>query len=337
MIPRSSQIVLVAALRPALVTGALVSVLGGLGTFAQAILLSPVMPDLDLCARLAGAATLATFSVAIPVGVLAGLHAGLRRLRDEGSWLALGTFGVSGRALAAPVLLWALVGGGAWALVSHEGEPRARAWLRDLRVDAAVRVRPQFEEAVRLGEWSVATAGDTLVFAGADHVGTATRWRLDPAANAVVATLEDVELRDWRGGGHAHIDRVVMPFGLSSAGAKIHASERTTPDLVHQIALSDTLGRGGYERWLLWKRTILPLCILPLALAALPLSLGARRPSARVAPVAILVGAEVLSVWGVVRVVDQRIESLDLATAAAIVLVVASAWPLLAWSRWADR
>lgn len=337
MIRDRVRIVLAAAVPPTAVVGALVAVLGGLGTFAQAILLTPVIPDLDLCLRLAGAATLATTSIAIPVGLLAGTYAGLRRLRDQGSWLALGTFGVSGRALSGPVLALALLGAVAWGWASHEAEPRARAWLRDLRVDAAVRVRPQAEQAVRLGDWNVATAGDSLVFAGADHVGTAARWRLDPAANAVVATLEDVDLRDWRGGGGAHIDRVVMPFGLSSAGAKIHASERTTPDLLRQLALSDALGRGDYERWLLWKRTLLPLCLVPLMLAALPLGLGSRKLGRRTLPVSALVTVQILSVWGTVRILDQRLAALDLTAAAAIVLTVAAAWPLVAWARWGDR
>lgn len=333
----AGRLLLHATVGPTLLVAALVAVMGGLGTFAQAVLLTPVMPDLDLCLRLGGAAVLATSPVAVPVGALAGLVSGLRRLRDEGSWLALGTFGVAGRTLLAPVLLGGAVAAGLWALATHEGEPRARAWLRDLRVDAAVRVRPQAEQAVRLGDWNIATAGEALAFAGGDHVGTATRWRLDPAANAVVATLEDVEIRDWRGGGHAHIDRVVMPFGLSAAGAKIHASERTTPDLLRQLAVSDALGRGSYERWLLWKRTLLPICLLPLLLAALPLGLGARRPGTRVWPVPAVVLAQVLSVWGVTRVADQRLDALGLVGAAAVVLLVAAAWPALTWPRWRER
>lgn len=319
-----------AVLPPAATAGALVGLLAGLGGFAQAVLASAVVPDADLLARMGGAAIAAALGLAVPLGVLLGVAGGLARLREEGAWLGLRAAGLGGGALVGPVAAVLGVGVAAWLGVAHFVEPHARAALRDARVAAAVRVSPVEGRTLDVGDWSVSVDGGRLRFAGGEHVGSAARWSISPAQAGVLVRLEDGELRDVVTGAFGTFATLDAPLALGRAG-KVHVSERATPDLLGQLATSAALGRDAYERWILWKRTLLPLALWPLGLAALPLVLGRR------APVAAVVGAQALTLWGAVRLADQAIGALGPPGAAVVTGLVALAWPALAWRGWWDR
>jgi len=321
----------------AALVAALVTTLGGLAVFTQGLLLAPITPDPELLVPMALASIAVTLPLGLPVGALAGLVAGSRGLRDDGAWLALSSLGVPGRSLVGAALLQLVPVAVLWSLCAHAIEPRARARLRDLKVEAATRVEPRPGLVVALGPWTLAPEGEQLAFASGDWVGVAERWRVDPAEGSVVLTAESVAARDARGGARLELDRAVVPVRLGTGDTRVHVSERTTPDLLRQIAVSEELGRDLYERWILWKRSVLPLALLPLGVSALPLGLGPTRPTRRLVPVAVWVGTQVGSLWALTRIADQSISVLGLSGATALVLAGALAWPLAAWLRWEPR
>jgi lipopolysaccharide export LptBFGC system permease protein LptF len=300
-----------------------VAVIAGLGGFAQALLQAAVVPDPDLLVRMGVAALGAGAGIAVPVGVLAGVATGARRMREEGAVLALSAAGAGPAAILPAVVVVAAIGAGAWAGVGHFGEPAARAGLREARVAAAARVRPLEGRTLRVGPWAVAVDGGVLHFAGDEWIGTATSWALSPAQAGVVAVLGGVEARS--ADARVRMATLEVPLPVSHGG-KVSPAERTTPDLARQIAVSAELGRDRYERWILWKRTLLPACLLPLAAAAAALGLGRL-------PIVAAVGAIAGTWWGVVRVCDQSIGALGPAGAAAVVLGMALAWAGAAWRR----
>jgi hypothetical protein len=287
-----------------------------------------VVPDLDLLGRMAVGAGGAAAGLAVPLGALGGVLAGSRRMADERAWLGLRTLGISARHLVLPATGLLFAAALAWGAVAHFGEPYARATLRDARVAAAVRVVPVEGRTVTLGSWAASVEGGRLRFAGGDWLGVADQWSVRPAAAGVIVSLTGGELRSADGATRARFSTLEMPIPLA-AGGKVQAAERTTPDLLRQIAVSAALGRDAYERWILWKRSLLPLCLLPLGFAGLRLGLASR------VPILALGAAEVLTLWGAVRVADQAIGRLGPEGAGALVLAVAFAW-CLAWVRWTD-
>jgi lipopolysaccharide export LptBFGC system permease protein LptF len=300
--------------------------LGGLG---QALLVSAVVPDLDLLARMLAAAAGAGSGLALTAAVLGSVAAGARRLADDGGWVALRAMGAGGRSLLGPVLVLLLVGAGGTLLLAHLGEPAARAALRDARVTAAARIRPVEGRTVRLGDWAATLDGTRLRFAAGEWLGFAERWEIRPALAGVVVALEDGEVVGTDGATRARFDTLELPVPLGAAAGRPHISERTTPDLTRSWA-STPRPPGRYERWILWKRTILPLCLPLFALALLPLGLGRRWP-----PLA-LAGAQLLSMWAVVRLADAWSRQVGPEGAAALTVGVALAWPAVAWARWRD-
>jgi lipopolysaccharide export LptBFGC system permease protein LptF len=315
------------------VAAALVWIVAALGGLGQALLLSAVVPDLDLLGRMALASVGTALGLALPVGGLAGVAGGMRRLRDEGAWLGLRSLGVSGFAVAVPTAAFLLCVTLLWLGISHVAEPEARAALREARVDAAVRVVPVEGRTVRVGTWAAAVEGGVLHFAGGEWLGTARSWAVRPGLTGVVVHLADGELRAADGAVRARFTTLDMPVALAGTAGKVHVSERTTPELLRQIAVSAALGRDAYERWILWKRTLLPVCLLPIGLAAVPLGLVRRRRW----PLVVVVGAQVLTLWGVVRVADQWVGSFGVGGAAGVTLGAAVVWLVAAWRGWVDR
>jgi lipopolysaccharide export LptBFGC system permease protein LptF len=316
------------------VAAGLVWIVGALGGLGQALLTSAVVPDLDLLARMALGAAGTGAGLALPIGALAAVAAAMRQLSEEGAWLGLRTLGIGGRALAAPIAGFLVVVSVMWLGVAHVGEPLARASLRDARVAAAVRVMPVEGRTVRLGTWAAAVEGGVLHFAGGEWLGTARTWAVHPAIAGVVVTLGDGELRATDGTTRARFTTLEMPVPLVGTAGKVHPSERVTSDLMRQIGVSAALGRDAYERWILWKRTVLPLCLLPIGLGAVPLGLGA---GGRRWPLLGIVGAQVATLWGVVRLADQWVATLGIGGAAAITGLAAAAWWAVAWRGWRDR
>lgn len=333
---RPAGLLLRAAAGPGLAVAGVAWLLGGLGTFAQAVLTLAVVPDLDLLVRLGGAALLAASGLALPAGALAGLAVGARRLAEGGAWVGLASLGVGGRHLVPGAVAWALLWGAAWAASGHLGEPLARAALRDGRAAAAARVAPAEGRTVALGPWAVAVDDGRLHFAGGDWVGTAERWRLEPALGAAVARLEGVEARSL-GGERARAARVVVPIPVDGAPGRPHVSELPTPALRDRIAVSAALGRDAYERWILHKRSLLPVLVLPLVLASLAGGLGGVRPAAPRPGLPGWLAGQALTVWGGMRVCDQAIDDLGPWGATAALSLAVAAWPAWAWARWGER
>ncbi len=310
--------------------GGLVWALVALGGLGQALLMSAVVPDLDLLGRMALASAGAAAGLAVPIGVVGGVVAGTRRLAEEGGWLGLRSLGAGGRRIAGVVAGLAIVGALAWLGVGHVVEPASRQLLREARVSAAARVRPVEGQPVTLGTWTAVVEDDQLHFAGGDWIGSARRWETTPASTGIVVHLEEGQLVRADGTGRARFATLDMPIGVAGTSGKIHASERTTPDLRRQIAVSAALGRDRYERWILWKRSLLPVCLFVLALAAVPFGLSGRRS------VVGLTGGMIVSLWGAVRVADQALAGAGLWGAAAVVFVGVFGWLAAGWWRWRD-
>lgn len=337
-------------LRPTLTVAGLVGVVGGMGGLTQALLLVPVTPDLDLVASLALAALGAAGGLAVPVAVLAGVAGAGRALQEDRAWLGLGTLGVGGNNLLRPIVLWLGLGVLANGAVAHLFEPLARARLRDVRALAAARVEVVEGRTLHLGDWYVSADAGRLHFVNAAWMGSAGTWRIEAAEGAVVATLTDVAVHALDGSAQAQAASVVVPVPLHTSGVRVEVAERTSPDLLRVVDRTPTTGSGRtYERWILWKRTLLPLGLLPVGLLLAPLALGQRRtPPARSSvldavrtpsrwPLLLLVAAPVLTLWVQVRVLDRAVGELGLPVGSALLIgpwLLAAAWT---WWRWEAR
>ncbi|MDP2304841.1 MAG: hypothetical protein Q8P18_02305 [Pseudomonadota bacterium] len=325
-----ARLVLAPVLARGAALGALVWIVVVIVGLGQALLTSAVVPDPDLLLRMVAGALGVGASVAVPLGALGGVAGGLGGMAEGRAWLGLRALGVGGRAVAAPVGLFLVAVVAVWLGITHTVEPGARALLRDARIAAAVRVVPVEGRVVRLGGWAAAVEGGVLHFAGGEWLGYARTWEVRPALTGVVVALGSGELRSTDGTSRARFATLEMPVPLTGSAGKVHASERTTPDLRRQLLVSAALGRDTYERWILWKRSLLPLCLLPLGLAAVPLGLGRRWPLLGI------VAAQVVTLWGVVRVADQWVGTVGIAGAAVATLAAALLWVALAWRGWAD-
>lgn len=321
-----ARLVLRSVVPPTLVVLAAATALAGLAGLGQALVLVGVVPGPALVVRLAWGAGLASLAVALPAAALGGVASGLRQLRDEGAWLGLATLGVPGRALAVPLAGWLAGAAAVYAGVCHVAEPVGRAALRDARASAAAEIRPAEGETVAIGAWSVAREGERLLFAGDGWFGEAQAWSLEPAEGAVVARLEGVTLREPARGTSATVASLVLPVPLG-AGPRVGIGERTTATLLPSLGPT----ASAYERWVLWKRTLLPVGLAVLGLALVPPAIGGRAP-----PLALAAGA-MFAFWGGIRVLDQSVATLGPAAAAGIALAAVLGVLGWAWARWGDR
>lgn len=308
---------------PAWTSAGLAAILLTLAGVGQALLATSVAPDAGLLVRLALGAAGSIASLAVAVGALAGAAGGSVRLREERAFLALGSLGLPVKAPARITLLLLLPAAALQAAVAHLAEPLARSLVRDTQVAAAAAVAPREGSPVRLGAWWVALDEGGLAFTDGQSTGVAKAWHLSPREAGVLADLRDVRV-SLTTGERVVVDHLSLPIAMGHRG-RVHATERTTPDLVRQLAVSAGLGRDGYERWLLWKRSFLPLLLLPLGVAAA--GLARTHSSGRV------VGALLVGSWVAVRVCDARIATMGAPAAAAVLGALALALAAWAWRR----
>lgn len=308
---------------PAWTTTALATALLTLAGLGQVLLLSSVSPPPWLLLRLMLGVAGSIAPLALAVGALAGMASGVARLREEHALLALAAAGLPPRqiALLASVLLLpvALVHAG----LGHFAEPWARSWVRDTRAAAAASITPRADRPVRVGGWWAAVEGSNLVFTDGVATGRASSWAIRARQGGVFVELDDTELR-LASGETVRADHLAVPIPIANRG-KVHVTERTTPDLIRQLDVSAVLGRDTLERWLLWKRTLLPALLVPLGVAAAGF---ARRRSP--GPV---VGALLLGGWVAVRLCDAGIEQLSAPFAALGLLLSAGVLGGWAWRR----
>jgi hypothetical protein len=298
-----------------------------LAALGQAVLSASLVPDPDLLGAMAAASLGVSLALALPLGVLGGIAAGYRRLREEGAVLALGTLGAAPTALAAPVIPAAALTGILWAMTLHFIEPSSRASLRDARVLAAARASPAPGHALQLGDWSLAAVGGELRFAGQDWVGMARTWSLAPARGGggevgVVARLRDGRARRVDGEAALTFAELTVPITLPGI-SRVHAAERPTPELVDHLRRTTDWARA-YETWILWKRTLLPALLPVLAWAAAGHGLSRR-------PLLAGAGGLVLALWVTIRLADQAIRLVQPGGAAALVVAVAALGAATAW------
>lgn len=316
-----------AIMPPAAVMGGVVLLLGGLGTFAQIILSASVMPGPLLLGQLALCAFACALPLCLPIASLLGVLSGLRRLQLEGAWLGLRGLGYSGLQAAGatlPLLLpLCLLSLG----MGHLGEPLARAALRDARVAAAAQWVPIPGQTLHLGPWATALDGGRLHFAGQGIVGAAPEWELIPHLSGIEVILSHGELHAIDGSYAARFQRLTLPVNLPGSQGKVQVIERGSPELYLHLTSHKT---DLYEWWLLYKRSLLPICTLIQGLAAVPWGLGKR-------PVPAVAGAMMVSNWVLVRILDQNIRSLDLLPASILLLTCNLLWLLGGWLRWPDR
>jgi hypothetical protein len=167
---------------------------------------------------------------------------------------------------------------------------------------------------------------EALHFAGGGPVpviGSARSWELVQARGGVLARLRDGALRDGRG---AHGTFAVLDVPVPIGGAvRVHVSERSTMALLE-------VARTPYERWILWKRTVLPLTTVPLALVLVPLVLAGRVPSG------LLAALLAVGWWGAVRVLDGWVVRASAEPGAAAAALFAGLALLVgaSWARWRD-
>lgn len=295
-----------------------------LGTLTQALLQGAVVPDLDLVGRMGLAALGIAAPLATVVGGVTGAAVAGERLRAEGAWLAMRSLGVRPARLAGEAAVLGLATALLVAVGMHGVEPRARALLRDARVAAIVRVDPVQGRTVRLGSWSVAVDQGRLHFVGSGAVGSAARWRLVPADAGVVAELEEVRVRDPDRAWSAAAATVSLPVRLPGTSGKVHVSERDSPDLAAWLRLHPG---DVYERWILWKRSLIPVAAGAVAVAAMGLCLG------RGLAVAGAAGGLAFGLWALIRICDGAIRELGAAGATAVVLGLVGTATLSAWRR----
>lgn len=307
------------------------------GSLAQ--VLSVIRIPTAHCALLVVAGAVgSTAPLMIEVAMIAGPAAAIAELRLDGSWLGLRSLGARGRDLGVPVLLWA---GGlclAALLTSHALEPLARGWLRDARVEAAVGLRLDAGGSAAIGPWALSGQPDGgLRFAaeadGQQIVGSADTVQVEAARGAVTVRLGAGEARGVRPGlpgGQAAIPEeprwqvrfASLTTALAlSGGPRVETVERSTAEL---------LGRAlnPYERWILWKRTLLPAVLLPLALLGLPL--GARLRAG------VGVGVLALGFWTLLRLSDTLART-GPGLASAALLVPCLLGLGIGWILWKDR
>ncbi|HND33186.1 MAG TPA: hypothetical protein PLA94_24480 [Myxococcota bacterium] len=303
--------------------------LGSVGLFAQALLLTAVVPNPPLLLQLYTGSVGIILGIALTVGTVVGTVVGLRRLVDEGAWLGLQSLGLSGVQLLLPLLvplgLLTLLQLG----VAHGLEPWARQQLREARVAAAGQIRPVEGKALRLGPWSVVLQGGTLYFAGQTLRGKATGWRLEPEREGLRMLLGEGELSAWDGTMGAHFSSLGTSIPLPKMGAP-PAAEKSSRKLMEELAKKGHPERHQAERWLLWKRTLLPLGTLLLSVGAVPLALGRR-------PVPLVVGGLLLPFWVSVRMLDTMVARQGAGVAAACLLVGCALFSGISWGRWTAR
>lgn len=308
-----------AALPPALATGALAWVLLSIAGLGQALLATSAAPGARLLGQLALAVLGSTAGLALGVACLAGAAGAVARLREEGALLALAAAGLPPRRLAWLSLGLALPLALASLVVSHEAEPRARALVRDTRALVAASVAPAEGETVRLGSWWMGVSGGRLHFTDGEARGSAGRWSIQPRAGGVLVELDDARL--VTGGLRASAASLALPVGLR--GAKVHVSELATGELSRQLTRSALLGRDGYERWILHKRSWLPATLPLLAVAVAGLA-------RRLAPGAAVAGALFVA-WTLVRVLDGTAGPAEPWLSGVLLLGAALAAAVSAW------
>ncbi len=311
-----------AAWGPAWTTGGLALVLLALAGLGQALSASSVVPGPALLGRLALGVVGSVLPLALAVGALAGAAGGVARLREERTLLGLASLGLSPRSLGGLCAVGVLPVVVMYAGLTHYGEPLARALVRDTRVAAAAAVSPREGRPVRLGSWWVALDEGALVFTDGSRTGRADGWAWAPRAGGVLAELSGVDLTF--DGADARLETLSLPVPVGNRG-KVHVSERTTPDLREQLLRSAALGRDAAERWLLWKRTLLPLALVPLSVAAAGF---ARRRSP-----GWIVGALLLGSWVAVRLLDAQEAALGPALSGTVFLAGTLATAIAAWWR----
>jgi hypothetical protein len=253
------------------------------------------------------AAAVAALGIAVPVGIFGAVASAGRAWVERGAWRALRAAGVAPRAFAVDTALLALVVAVPWSLAEHEAIPRARGVL------AAGGVSPELREGatVSLGPARLAREGDTVRILMAPDDGGWTRLSaagdVAPRAGGVALSLRDVVLE--------------REDGLRVRAARLHgawvppvrrgAAERPTATL---------RPRDAYERWIVWKRTVVPLSACGWAPVALAAGVRARVPALLSAVLCLGAG------WGVVRGLDGAVRAgaLDPVGAGAALLGVAA-------------
>ena len=297
----------------------------GVAGFAQAALVGGVALDLETTAAAAAASVVVALGLGVPVGALGGLSAGLRALDVDGAWRGLRAAGVSGRAMlvaVAPVMCAAVL---TWGLVSHFVEPFGRARLRDARTAAASRVRLVEGRTARLGPLALAQEAGAVRFAGDTWVGVSERIGVEARTNGV--------LIDFTGGSARHTERdVSIRFESLRVPVPLGPSRGPDPAERPTTAWARRAPTDDYTRWILLKRSLMPIVLAPVAAGLVPLALGTRLP------VAALVGAPLVLVWAAVRLLDQEVRggTVGSASAAVALLVGVSLVAPLPWLRWRD-
>jgi lipopolysaccharide export LptBFGC system permease protein LptF len=323
-----------ALIKPGFAIGGVIVLIIGLGLFSQAILGSAVVPEPRLLAKMLGATGMMGLFLGVMLGGVLGVLAGLRRLQEEGAWLGVMSLGVQGRQLVFPVFLYLSLGAAVSLYLAHFGDPAARAWLKESQVEAAVRLEPRPGQTLKLGPWSAAieTKDGPLFFAGQGIFGKAEQWAIFPAEAGVVVELQQGELwADDRTQGAA-FEKLRVPVPLPGTRGKSHITELATPALVERIAFSTSLGRDGYERWILYKRSLIPLSMLGLGLAGIPIALQGKKP------IPMIAGAILISFWGGMRVLDGLVGAGSLLPWQAGILLEAlvGGW-FYSWLFWRER
>ncbi len=332
--PALSVLLLAALLPPGISVLVVSAVLISLGTLTGLLLSQGLTPPPALLPPLALAAIQSSLGLALPTALLLGCLSGLRRLRDEGAWLALQSFGCSGRQIGLRLLLLLLPALLLQLALQHRIEPAARERLRALRVAAALHIEPVGGQTLHVGPWSIAVEGGLLRFAGrsggADLFGEARSWALLPARDGVMMQLGDGRIWSADPPSAMRFGTLRLPVPLPGLTQKSHASERGTADLLEKLRASPLPAeRLSYEWWLLHKRTLLPICQLLLCLAAPPFALGPR-------PLWPTGLAMILSLWTLTRLADRNINALGQPVAAALLVSGCALW-LLGWWRWPAR
>lgn len=314
---------------PTLKVTAVALLLGSLALFAQALLLTAVVPDPPLVAQLYTGSVGIILGIALTVGTVVGTVVGLRRLADEGAWLGLQSLGVSGLQVLFPLLLPLGLMTLAQLGVAHGLEPWSRQRLREARVAAAGQIRPVEGRPLRLGPWSVVLQGGTLYFAGQNLRGKATSWRMEPEREGLRMHLGEGEISAWDGTMGAHFSSLATSIPLPKIGAS-PAAEKSTRRLHEELQKKAHPERHQAERWLLWKRSLLPLGTLLLSVGAVPAALGRR-------PITLIIGSLLLPFWATVRILDATVATQGAAPAALFLLAGCVIFSGISWRKWTAR